>query len=431
MKKGYPEYKDTKFEWLGAIPSHWGVAKIGVLFDQRNEKVSDTDFPALSVTKNGIVPQLENAAKTDAGDNRMLVRKGDFVINSRSDRKGSSGVSSLDGSVSLISIVLRPLEHNHRYIHHLFRSYNFQEEFYRNGKGIVADLWSTRYSEMKNIYIPVIPMDEQNSIADYLDKETSRIDGLISEKQNFINLLKEKRQALISHVVTKGLNPNVEMKDSGVEWIGEIPRHWDAKRIKHVAKVNPSTNRPEILPDESIGFVPMTNVNEKIGVIRKVDVRKYSEVSSGYTLFQNGDVIFAKITPCMENGNCAMIADMNYGIGFGSTEFIVFRPGKLIMQEYLHMVLRNNELRKICKRFMSGTAGQQRIATPFLENFPLALPPIEEQKAIVKEVGKKVKRLESLEDEVRKSIELLKEHRTALISAAVTGKIDLRNKEVA
>ncbi|MEP4257661.1 MAG: hypothetical protein ABJ375_00005, partial [Rhizobiaceae bacterium] len=234
MIKGYPQYKDTKFEWLGALPSHWGLAKIGVLFDQRNEKVSDADFPALSVTKNGIVPQLENAAKTDAGDNRMLVRKGDFVINSRSDRKGSSGVSSLDGSVSLISIVLRPLEHNPRYIHHLFRSYNFQEEFYRNGKGIVADLWSTRYSEMKNIYIPVIPMDEQNSIADYLDKETSRIDGLISEKNNFINLLKEKRQALISHVVAKGLDPNVEMKDSGVEWIGKIPKHWTRKRLKHV-----------------------------------------------------------------------------------------------------------------------------------------------------------------------------------------------------
>ncbi len=155
--QAYSEYKNSGLEWLGDLPAHWRVKRLGQFFEERREKVSDKDFPALSVTKKGIVPQLENAAKTDAGDNRKLVLTNDFVINSRSDRKGSSGISPHDGSVSLISIVMKPKGINPGFVHHLLRSYPFQEEFYRYGKGIVADLWSTNSSEMKNILIPDIP----------------------------------------------------------------------------------------------------------------------------------------------------------------------------------------------------------------------------------------------------------------------------------
>ena len=188
MMKAYPEYKNSGFEWLGEVPEHWELRRLGTHFFERSEKVNDTDYPALSVTKLGIVPQLENVAKTDANDNRKKVVEGDFVINSRSDRKGSSGISDYNGSVSLISIVLEPRNFSSEYAHHLFRSYNFQEEFYRYGSGIVADLWSTRFTDMKGIYIPVMPLEEQHKIARYLDKETVRIDSLISEKQNFIKL---------------------------------------------------------------------------------------------------------------------------------------------------------------------------------------------------------------------------------------------------
>ncbi len=137
-------------------PSGWVLYRLGQLFAERREKVSDKDFKPLSVTMNGIVPQLDSAAKSDDGDNRKLVRAGDYVINSRSDRKGSGGVSPLDGSVSLISIVLEPLRIHPPFAHHLLRSPAFQEEFYRWGHGIVADLWTTRYSDMKNIrlYLP-------------------------------------------------------------------------------------------------------------------------------------------------------------------------------------------------------------------------------------------------------------------------------------
>ncbi|MEW8702061.1 MAG: restriction endonuclease subunit S, partial [Candidatus Thiodiazotropha sp.] len=203
----YSTYQDTYSKWLPSIPKSWQYVRLGQFFSERNEKVSDKDYPPLSVTMNGIVPQLETAAKTDAGDNRKKVCKGDFVINSRSDRKGSSGLSTLDGSVSLISIVLKPNGLDGAYIHHLLRSKWFQEEFYRFGKGIVDDLWSTKYSDMKSINIPIPSLNEQQAISTFLDRETTRIDALIEKKQRLIELLKEKRQAVITQAVTKGLDP--------------------------------------------------------------------------------------------------------------------------------------------------------------------------------------------------------------------------------
>jgi type I restriction enzyme S subunit len=195
--------KDSGVEWLGMVPEGWEVRRLGYFFQQRREKVSDKDYPALSVTKNGVVPQLETAAKTDDGDNRKLVRSGDFVINSRSDRKGSSGASSLNGSVSLINTVIRPVVGIElEFVHHLLRSVPFQEEFYRNGKGIVADLWSTNYSEMRDIFLAIPNLSEQSAIASFLDHETSKIDALITESQLGIDLLQERRSALISAAVT-------------------------------------------------------------------------------------------------------------------------------------------------------------------------------------------------------------------------------------
>lgn len=159
-------------DWIGQIPEHWECKKIGSLFTERKTKVSDTDYSPLSVTKIGIVPQLANAAKSDSGDNRKFVCSGDFVINSRSDRKGSCGVSELDGSVSLINIVLTPRTNwNNKYVHYLMRSQPFSEEYYHYGRGIVADLWTTRYSEMKNILLPIPPRDEQDQIVGFFGLE--------------------------------------------------------------------------------------------------------------------------------------------------------------------------------------------------------------------------------------------------------------------
>lgn len=233
MIKIRPEFemRESDQTWLGKIPRDWVLSRAGGLFKERREKVSDKEFPPLSVTKHGIVPQLENAAKSDDNDNRKKVVSGDYVINSRSDRKGSSGLSRLTGSVSLINTVITPVGIDPFFCNHLLRSVPFQEEYYRWGKGIVADLWSTNFSDLKNIKIPVPNPVEQRQIAAYLKRETAKIDKLIAKQQRLIKLLQEKRQALISQAVTKGLDPNVKMKHSGVEWLGEVPEHWKISKV--------------------------------------------------------------------------------------------------------------------------------------------------------------------------------------------------------
>ncbi|MBQ7141897.1 MAG: restriction endonuclease subunit S [Bacteroidaceae bacterium] len=199
--------KDSGISWIGEIPKHWEVKKIGTLFVERKEKVSDKEYPALSVSKQGVTPQLENAVKTDNGDNRKKVCTNDFVVNSRSDRKGSCGVSPYTGSVSLINIVLSPRENIVvQYFHHLFRSNNYIEEYYRIGRGIVADLWTTRYSEMRNISVPRPPLDEQRAIVSYIEEKCQKIDSLTTELQSEIDYLKEYKQRLIADCVTGQVN---------------------------------------------------------------------------------------------------------------------------------------------------------------------------------------------------------------------------------
>jgi type I restriction enzyme S subunit len=194
---------DSGVDWIGQIPAHWTVDRIGTAFEERSEKVSSKKYPALSVTMSGIVPQLDTAAKSKHDGNRKRVAVGDFVINSRSDRRGSSGISPLDGSVSVISIVLKPRKHFHgKYLHHLFRSYRFIEEFYRMGQGIVADLWTTRYSVMKAIEFAFPSVEEQQAIAAYLDQKCGQLDRIVETLETQIDKLKELRKTLINDVVT-------------------------------------------------------------------------------------------------------------------------------------------------------------------------------------------------------------------------------------
>lgn len=431
--RGYPKYQETGLDWLGKVPAHWSLGKLGACFSERNEKVSDTEYPALSVTKNGIVPQMEHVAKTDAGDNRKKVCKDDFVINSRSDRKGSAGVSEYEGSVSLISTVLEPRFYLPEFAHHLFRSYNFQEEFYRFGKGIVADLWSTRYAEMKNIVVPLVPHEEQIAIASFLDRETARIDNLIAEKQTFINLLKEKRQALISHVVTKGLDPNVRMKDSGVEWIGEVPAHWVVKKIKYdVLKIeqgwSPQCESTPVLDDEAWAVVKVGCVNG--GVFNAAQNKKLPDELQpmpNYTI-NEGDLLVSRANAKEWVGSAAvaqrdypklMLCDKIYRIrlnqGRVDTDFVAYYLGSDKAREQIEIEA-------------TGTSSSMlNIGQGTILAMPIAVPPIQEQKEIVAEVRSKVEKIESLMQETQASINFLQEHRTALISAAVTGKIDVRN----
>ena len=226
------EMKDSGIDWIGTIPQDWQLSKIGSLYTQRNEKVSDKDYQPLSVTMQGILPQLATAAKTNDGDNRKLVRVGDFAINSRSDRRGSCGISPLDGSVSLINIILTPRTAMHPgYYNWLFHTTLFADEFYKWGHGIVADLWTTRWQEMKSITVPVPEYTEQERIAAFLDAECAEIDAVLEKTRASIEEYKKLKQAIITQAVTKGIRGDRPMKGSGIEWIGEIPAGIPISRV--------------------------------------------------------------------------------------------------------------------------------------------------------------------------------------------------------
>ena len=195
--------KDSGIEWVGEIPAHWELVRIGNLYALRTQKVSDADYQPLSVTKSGILPQLDTVAKTNAHDARKLVKKGDFVINSRSDRRGSCGISKYDGSVSLINIVLYPIMGaNPRYYDWLFHTVEFADEFYKWGHGIVDDLWTTGWQDMKNIVIVQPPLSEQHCIADFLDTKCTEIDSIISKKQEQLDTLDAYKKSVIYEYVT-------------------------------------------------------------------------------------------------------------------------------------------------------------------------------------------------------------------------------------
>ena len=190
-------------EWVGKIPDGWQIGRIGGLYRHRNEKVNDFDYQPLSVTKKGILPQLKTAAKTNDHDNRKLVNAGDFVINSRSDRRGSCGISGYRGSVSLINTVLEPRElMSSTYYEYLFHTSEFADEFYKCGHGIVDDLWTTRWQDMKSMKVPYPPLDTQEVIADYLDKRCAAIDSIIDARTKQLERLEDYRKALIYAYVT-------------------------------------------------------------------------------------------------------------------------------------------------------------------------------------------------------------------------------------
>lgn len=201
------------YEWFGGyVPSDWKIVRLGSVFRERNESTTAEDLAPLSVTKNGVVEQQESVAISAVGAPKKIARKGDFVINSRSDRKGSAGIAPRDGSVSLINIVLEPKGIYPQFAKYLLTSVGFQEEFYRFGSGIVADLWTTRYSAMKAIQIPLPPLDEQKRIANELDRELVEIDEFIADQQRLLELATEKFNAELRQLTHPADTPTVPLK---------------------------------------------------------------------------------------------------------------------------------------------------------------------------------------------------------------------------
>ena len=405
----YESYKDSGVEWLGEVPSHWELGRISTYFTERRTKVSDKDYPALSVTKLGVFPQWENVAKTNDGDNRKLAKKGDFVINSRSDRKGSSGIAKQDGSVSLINIVLQPKKINSVYSEYLFKSYSFIEEFYRVGHGIVADLWTTRFEDIKNSLIIFPPLSEQQKIAQFLNDKTAKIDQAVDLAEKQIVLLKEHKQILIQNAVTRGLNPDVPLKDSGVEWIGQVPEHWGVKKLKFVLTLS---NKKEESKNSNKRYIGMENIESFTGKINDIPLIAEGIANS----FYKDEILFGKLRPYLAK---SYLADFD---GICSTEFLVYRSTKVLNNRFaLNIFLSYGFIDAV----NASTYGSKmpRANAEFISNIFLAIPPLLEQKQIIDYLDKQTAKIDQAIALKTAHIEKLKEYKSVLINDVVTGKV--------
>ena len=413
-------------EWIGNIPNNWHISKIGELYSIKNIKVSDEDYPPLSVTKKGIVPQLENAAKSDAHDDRKLVNKGDFVINSRSDRRGSCGISSLDGSVSLINIVLSPKSNlDSEYFNWLFHTDLFADEFYRWGHGIVDDLWTTNWQNMKNIKIPIPPFDVQQAIATFLNKKCNFIDSLINDEILSHDKLIEYKLSLITESVTKGLNPNVEMKDSNIDWIGEIPEHWKIEPLKRYAKVTKLagfefTKYIKYIPEGEIIALRALNIkNNKLNLTNIVKISK--EVSDKLIrskLFKD-DLIFTYIGA--KTGAVALIdKDDAYHLAPNIAKITNISKNRLYTKFLFYNIMSHHEQEEIWLKI--SKTGQETITMEKIRTLSLIIPPLNEQKEIVNYLDEKCTLIDSLISEKEQIINKLEEYKKSLIFEYVTGK---------
>lgn len=408
MRASYPTYKSTSIPWPESIPESWELVKISSVFRERRETVSDKDFAPLSVTMQGIVPQLETAAKTDNGDNRKKVCAGDFVINSRSDRKGSAGISPLDGSVSVISIVLKPLRRlNKRYVNYLLTNYYFQEEFYRYGKGIVADLWSTKYSSMKGMFIPLPSLEEQTVIANYLDAKTEQINRFIEKKEKLISLLKEQKQAVINEVM--------EDKEG----------KWERRKLKYCVKSIVSGGTPSM--DNKLfwqnGTIPWVSPKDmKLMFINntEMNVTELAVNSTVLKIIPSGSILIV-----VRSG----ILQRTIPIAFNSVPVTVNQDLKAITLNdgiidplYFYYFVKGFE-RKILSLCRKVVATVDSLEMTDLLNYKLIIPPIEKQRELTLKTKDSLRRIDKTISQIEKEIEKVKELKQSLIAEVVTGKI--------
>ena len=415
--------KDSGIPWIGVIPEHWEASKIGQLYDNRYVRVSDKDFEPLSVTMQGIQPQLETAAKTDDGDNRKLVRKGDFAINSRSDRRGSCGISPQDGSVSLINLILAPrTSMNADYYNWLFHTTLFADEFYSWGHGIVADLWTTRWQEMKNIAIPVPPLAEQEQIASYLDAKCGEIDELIDVEQQMISDLESYRQAVITEAVTHGLNPDVLVKETTSFWLPQIPAHWELHYLRGISEGFRKGNgitKEDLIPDGDIACVRYgdlyTKYNHHISDmhcrtnVSKIQNPVYAAYGDIYFTCSGEDVdAIGKSAAYLSDEDCLIGGDLIIMKHSQNPKFLGYSLDSIISQKQ--------------KSYGKSKLKVVHTSVKDLKNVAVAVPPLSEQQEIAEYLDTKCFEIDELIKVKQEKIETLKQYRRSLIFEAVTGK---------
>ncbi|HEP1065271.1 TPA: restriction endonuclease subunit S [Klebsiella aerogenes] len=428
--KAYPEYKESGVKWLDKLPLKWSTEKTKRMFSLKRNLVGhlSSSFQLLSLTLNGVVPRdiSSGEGKIPASfDTYQSVQAGDliFCLFDIDETPRTIGLAEQDGMITGAYNVYSCMDkclpgYAYYYFLHI-DSFKGLKPFYTGLRKVV------RAETFGCIEMPNPSLSEQEKICLFLDHETAKIDNLIEKQQQLIELLKEKRQAVISHAVTKGLNPNVPMKNSGVEWLGEIPEHWLCTKIKYIALLTPKKSSVNFKNNDECTFIPMEKLKRNSLVTDESKLIR--DVISGYTYFEDDDLLLAKVTPCFENKNIAVARGLVNNIGFGSTEIYVLRPTEKIRVYYLLYRLQEENFIRTATGAMTGAGGLKRVPSDFLLNYPIAIPPKPEMDAIVAYLNAQEVHYDLMEKNATQAVQLLQERRTALISAAVTGKIDVRD----
>ena len=419
--KQYPSYKNSGVEWLGDVPEHWKLKPIWSLF-KRVKRVDFVNERLLSVYRDyGVIPKDSR----DDNNNRasedltpyQLVCPNDLVINKMKAWQGSIAISQLKGIVSPAYYIYQPkAEYCSKYIHFLIRSVYYIQSYKNYSKGIRVNQWDLEHEAFTHIDLLIPSIDEQQKIVSFLDTETARIDKLISKQEKLIKLLEEQRKSIISYAVTKGLNPNAPMKDSGVEWLGEVPEHWDVYPFWHLFKQKEITNKTK---------EKLLSVYLDRGVILHSEgggmVHKPAENLEKYQLVEVNDFVM--------NNQQAWRGSVGVSPhqGIVSPAYLIFKPNKELNSQFSKYQLRDKYL---VDQFMISSLSvgtiQRQIKNHLLRVIQVPTPPLNDQQKIVSFLDTETTRIDKLISKQEKLIQKLKEYRSSIISHAVTGKIDVR-----
>ncbi|PIT38975.1 hypothetical protein BHC43_04195 [Snodgrassella alvi] len=431
--KAYPEYKDSGVEWLGEIPTYWQTLRGKYVFKEVRELSTTGDETLLSVSEYyGVKPRqdtIEDGDFISRADSLIGYKKcqvNDLAMNIMLAWKTGLGVSNYDGIISPAYSVFRfdTAKAQPEYMHYLLRTKIYTTQFKSLSTGVI-DSRLRLYPETFGIVEILLPsLGEQKKICAFLSHETAKIDNLIEKQQQLIELLKEKRQAVISHAVTKGLNPDVPMKDSGVDWLGEVPEHWIPARLKyHTRQIVDGAHFTPTYTEKGIPFLRVTDIQDKyidFDNIKFIPEHEHKELIKRCRP-ENGDLLLSK------NGTIGVpkLVDWDWEFSIFVSLCLIKFKGTLT-PEYSEFYFKSHEI----KEQVFGLIKQSTVINLHLDkiqNFWFCIPPLEEQYKIVNYLNEKIDTLECLIESAELTIRLAQERRTALISAAVTGKIDVRD----
>ncbi len=426
MLKPYGEYKTCNLPWLKEIPSHWEVKRAKALYKKENRPVRDED-EVITCFRDGVVTLRKNRRTTGFTESikeigYQGIRKGDLVIHVMDAFAGAIGVSDSDGKSTPVYSVCNPIvDLNNNYYAHIIREMaknGFIQSLYRGIRERSSDF---KFDTFSNQYLPIPPRDEQDKIVKYIDFKLNKITNLINAKNKQIELLKEQKQAVVNNAVTKGLNPNVKMKQSGVEWIGDIPDTWTIIPLRQLLSPVSVKNRPD-LPLLSV-------VREKGVIVRDIENREENhnfipDDLSGYKVVKNGQFVMNKMKAWQGS----------YGVskyeGIVSPAYYIFDLN-FDNIDYFHYAIRSKVYVNFFAQSSDGIrVGQWDLSLQKMKEIPFIIPTKEEQKEIVEYIPKVFKSIEKAIEDIEQEIKLVEEYKTALISNIVTGKLDVRNISV-